>query len=51
MIAREISINAMADVLRFDKAPASSYRPAPQNYLARVTERPEFTKAHAEQIV
>ena len=40
----------MADVLRVEKVRAFGDRPATEAYVARVTERPAFRKAHAEQM-
>lgn len=40
----------MADVLRVDKVRAFGHRPATEAYVARVTERPAFRKAHADQL-
>lgn len=40
----------MADVLRISKVRAFGDRPATEAYIARVTERPAFRKAHADQI-
>ncbi|MCC7268052.1 MAG: glutathione S-transferase family protein [Caulobacteraceae bacterium] len=40
----------MADVLRVAKLRAFGDRPASEAYVARVTDRPAFRKAHAEQI-
>ena len=40
----------MADVLRIPEVRASGNRPATDAYVARVTGRPAFSKAHAEQI-
>ena len=40
----------MADVLRVAKVRAFGDRPATESYLTRVTNRPAFKKAHADQI-
>lgn len=40
----------MADVLRIPKVRASGHRPASDAYVARVTDRPAFRKAHADQL-
>lgn len=40
----------MADVLRAAKVRAFGDRPATENYLTRVTDRPAFKKAYADQI-
>lgn len=40
----------MADVLRVGKVRAFGNRPATDSYVARVTGRPAFGKAHADQI-
>ncbi len=40
----------MADVLRLDKVRAFGDRPSTEAYVARITERPAFKKAHADQI-
>lgn len=40
----------MADVLRVAKVRAFGDRPATESYLNRVTNRPAFKKAHADQI-
>lgn len=40
----------MADVLRVEKVRAFGDRPATERYVKRITERPSFKKAHAEQI-
>lgn len=40
----------MADVLRVKKLRAHGERPATEAYVARVTARPAFLKAHAEQV-
>ena len=40
----------MVDVLRVDKVRAFGDRPATERYVARVTERPAFQKAHADQL-
>ncbi len=40
----------MADVLRVPKVRAFGDRPATESYLTRVTNRPAFKKAHADQI-
>ena len=40
----------MADVLRVAKVRAFGDRPATESYLTRVTDRPAFKKAHADQI-
>ena len=40
----------MADVLRVKKLRAHGERPASEAYVARVTARPAFLKAHADQI-
>jgi len=39
----------MADVLRIEKVRAFGNRPATEAYVARVTARPAFLKAHADQ--
>ena len=39
----------MADVLRIPKVRAHGDRPATEAYVSRVTGRPEFRKAHADQ--
>ena len=41
----------MADVLRIPKVRARGDRPATAAYVERVTERPAFLKAHADQIM
>lgn len=40
----------MADVLRASKVRAFGDRPASEAYVARVTDRPAFKKAHADQM-
>jgi glutathione S-transferase len=40
----------MADVLRVEKVRAFGNRPATESYVARITERPSFKKAHADQM-
>lgn len=40
----------MADVLRVEKVRAFGHRPATEAYVARITERPSFKKAHADQM-
>lgn len=40
----------MADVLRIPKVRAFGDRPATEAYVARVTDRPAFKKAHADQL-
>jgi glutathione S-transferase len=40
----------MADVLRVPKVRAFGDRPATEAYVARVTDRPAFRKAHADQM-
>ncbi|NBZ90058.1 glutathione S-transferase family protein [Stagnihabitans tardus] len=40
----------MADVLRVAKVRAFGLRPATEAYVARVTDRPAFRKAHADQM-
>ncbi|MDB5537936.1 MAG: glutathione S-transferase protein [Devosia sp.] len=40
----------MADVLRVAKIRAFCDRPATESYVKRVTERPSFKKAHADQM-
>jgi glutathione S-transferase len=40
----------MADVLRIGKVRAFGSRPATEAYVARLTDRPAFKKAHADQI-
>lgn len=40
----------MADVLRIGKVRAFGNRPATESYVARLTDRPAFKKAHADQI-
>lgn len=40
----------MADVLRVEKVRAFGDRPATEAYVARVTDRPAFKKAHADQV-
>lgn len=40
----------MADVLRVPKVRAVGDRPATESYVARVTARPAFAKAHADQM-
>ena len=40
----------MADVLRVPKVRARGDRPATEAYVARVTDRPAFHKAHADQL-
>jgi glutathione S-transferase len=40
----------MADVLRVPKVRAFGDRPATEAYIARVTDRPAFKQAHADQL-
>jgi glutathione S-transferase len=40
----------MADVLRIPKVRAFGERPATETYIKRVTDRPAFKKAHADQL-
>ncbi|WP_295812531.1 glutathione S-transferase family protein [uncultured Nitratireductor sp.] len=40
----------MADVLRVNKVRSFGDRPATESYVARITERPAFKKAHADQM-
>jgi glutathione S-transferase len=40
----------MADVLRVSKVRAFGDRPATDAYVARMTDRPSFRKAHADQL-
>ncbi|MEZ5972728.1 MAG: glutathione S-transferase family protein [Hyphomonadaceae bacterium] len=40
----------MADVLRVEKLRAFGERPATEAYIARITSRPAFKKAHADQM-
>lgn len=40
----------MADVLRIEKIRAFGDRPATESYVTRITERPAFKKAHADQM-
>lgn len=40
----------MADVLRVSKVRAFGNRPASEGYVARITARPAFKKAHADQL-
>lgn len=40
----------MADVLRVEKVRAFGDRPASEAYVARITDRPAFRKAHADQM-
>lgn len=40
----------MADVLRVEKVRAFGNRPATEAYVARVTDRPAFRKAYADQV-
>jgi glutathione S-transferase len=40
----------MADVLRVEKVRAFGDRPATENYITRVTDRPAFKKVHTEQV-
>jgi glutathione S-transferase len=40
----------MADVLRVSKVRSFGDRPATESYVTRITERPSFKKAHADQI-
>jgi glutathione S-transferase len=40
----------MADVLRVDKVRAFGDRPATESYVARITNRPDFKEAHADQL-
>ncbi|MBV1691315.1 glutathione S-transferase family protein [Novosphingobium sp. G106] len=39
-----------ADILRIPKVRSYGERPATENYVARVTDRPSFRKAHADQL-
>ena len=41
---------AMADVLRVSKVRSFGHRPATEAYVARVTARPAFARAHADQL-
>ncbi len=40
----------MADVLRVQKIRSFGNRPATEAYVARITARPAFRKAHADQM-
>ena len=40
----------MADILRVPKVRAYGNRPATESYVVRVTDRPSFRKAHADQL-
>jgi glutathione S-transferase len=40
----------MADVLRVERVRAFRNRPATESYVTRITERPSFKKAHADQL-
>jgi glutathione S-transferase len=40
----------MADVLRVRRVRSFGDRPATESYVARITERPSFEKAHADQM-
>jgi glutathione S-transferase len=40
----------MADVLRISKVRSSGDRPATDTYVTRVTDRPSFKKARADQL-
>jgi glutathione S-transferase len=40
----------MADVLRVGKVRAFGDRPATESYVTRITSRPAFKKAHADQL-
>lgn len=40
----------MADVLRVEKVRAFGNRPATESYVARITARPAFRKAHSDQM-
>ena len=40
----------MADVLRVRKVRERGDRPATEAYVARITDRPAFRKAHADQL-
>ncbi|WP_309084928.1 glutathione S-transferase [Chelativorans sp.] len=40
----------MADVLRVEKVRAFGDRPATETYVTRITDRPAFKKAHADQM-
>lgn len=40
----------MADVLRIEKVRAFGDRPFTESYVARITQRPAFKKAHADQM-
>lgn len=40
----------MADVLRVPRVRAFGNRPATEAYVARITDRPAFRKAHADQL-
>jgi glutathione S-transferase len=40
----------MADILRVAKVRSFGDRPATESYVARITERPAFRKAHADQM-
>ncbi|MFN3208581.1 MAG: glutathione binding-like protein [Roseovarius sp.] len=40
----------MADILRVDRLRKFGNRPASEAYVARVTGRPAFRKAHADQM-
>lgn len=40
----------MADILRIPKVRSYGHRPATENYVTRVIDRPSFKKAHADQL-
>jgi glutathione S-transferase len=40
----------MADILRLPKVRSHDDRPATERYVARVTSRPAFRKAHSDQL-
>jgi glutathione S-transferase len=40
----------MADALRVEKVRSFGDRPATESYVTRITERPSFKKAHADQL-
>lgn len=40
----------MADILRVPKVRSHGKRPATERYIARITDRPAFRKAHADQL-
>ena len=50
MIKTPAEIELMADVLRVSDVRAFGNRPATEAYVARVTDRPAFRKARADQI-